>query len=174
MAGVKIPVRDNNLRYKGTFDFDGLYKLMRQWCAERQYDFFETRDKQKDKPQGYEIEINWRAERPINEYCKNYVHVYFHMWDTQEIEIIKDGKKKKVYNGRMLATVTGYILLDYMGDWEGSFFSRRWRDLYNFILRHEIEDIWWDSHHYRVAKLQQLFKRFLEMESHSDVYDDMW
>ncbi|MBI1970551.1 hypothetical protein HYS47_02305 [Candidatus Woesearchaeota archaeon] len=167
--------RISQLRYKGVFDFEQLYRLMRAWFAERQYEFFEVKYKDKDKTMGHELEITWKADRKINDFCRNDIKMFIHCWDMNEMEVVKDGKKKKVFKGRMMITFDASLTLDYQGLWDGSKLQRFLRELYiKHIIWHEIDDVWGDKLWYEVNKLQQLVKRFLDMEAHSDVYDDMW
>jgi len=166
----------STIRYKGMFDFDGLYKMMRGWLKEREYEFFERRFKHKFRPaEGAELEINWEAERDINEYARNEIHIYFHLWNYREVEVIKDGKKQKLVSARMLVDFKPTLILDYEDLWDDTPTKRFLRTLYNkFIIRHDIEDVWEDKLWYEVNLLQQETKKHLGIESHSDVYDDMW
>ena len=174
---VKMPIFNavSTLRYKGIFDIDGLFKLMRAWFDEREYDFFEDRYKHKNQTLGYEIEIDYSGTREINEFVQNKISVYIHIWDYNELEVIQDGKKKIVGQGRMLINFKAALICDYEDRWQSSKFKRSLRDFYiTYILRHEISDIWGDKLFYNCNKLQQSTKRFLGMQSESDVYDDMW
>ncbi len=166
----------STIRYKGLFDFDGLYKMMKLWFTEREYDFYETRFKHKFRPaEGAELEIDWEGEREINEYARDDIHVYFHIWNFKEVEVIKEGKKQKLVSARMLIEFTPTLVLDYADMWEDSFFKRKLRGIYNkYIIRHDIEDVWEDKLWYETNLLQQETKKFLGIETHSDVYDDMW
>ena len=164
------------IRYKGVFDWEGLYNVMRNWFKEREYDFLERRYKHKMRPGGLaEIEINWEAWRDATEYVRNWIKVYFHIWDYKEVDVIKNNKKMKLAKGRMYITITPSLELDYENRWEGSFFKRKLRDFYNrFLYRVEIESIWSDKLWYNCNKLHQLTKRYLGMEAESEVFDDYW
>ncbi len=165
----------NRIRYKGAFDFDGLYRVMRSWYEERKYHFFETRYKEKTKPLGNEIEISWKGERPLNDYVQNNVYAFIHLWDVNYVETIRNGKKKKLTRARMLIDIRAEVELDYMNQWEDSTVKRLWRTVYNrYLLREDIKTVYEDKLWYNAQKLQQRIKQFLDMESHSDIFDDMW
>src|SRR3989344_8500881 len=115
------------IRYRGLFDFEGLFRLMRGWFEAREYEFFEKRYKHKSKPEGAELEINFEAYRDINEYARNYIRLYFHLWEAEEVEVVKDGKKKKMWNARMYVEFPGFVELDYEDQWEGTPFLRKLR-----------------------------------------------
>jgi len=163
------------IRYRGLYDFEGLFRLMRAWFEAREYDFYEKRYKHKSKPAGAELEINFEAHREINEYARNVIKVYFHIWDAEEVEVVKDGRKRKMWDARMLIDFSGLVELDYDSHWDHSPFTRTMRSFYHrFVIRHEIDDVWTDKLWYKINELQQECKRFLGMQSESDVYDDMW
>lgn len=163
------------IRFRGLYDWEGLFRLIRGWFEAREYDFFENRYKHKAKPPGSELEINFTAYREINDYARNVIKMYFHIWDAEEVEVVRDGKKKKMWNARMLIDFTAYVELDYDSHWEHSPFLRILRNFYHkYIIKHEIDDVWTDKLWYKVNELQQECKRFLGMQSESDVYDDMW
>ncbi len=163
------------IRYRGLFDFEGLFRLMRGWFDAREYEFFERRYKHKSRSTGAELEINFEAHRDINEYARNVIKIFFHIWDAHEVEVVKDGKKKKMWEGRMLIEFSGLVELDYDSHWEHSPFLRHLRNFYhNFVIKGEIDQIWTDKLWYKINDLQQNCKRFLGMHTESDVYDDMW
>ena len=163
------------IRYRGVYDWEGLFRLMRGWFEAREYEFYERRYKHKSKHEGAELEINFEAWRDINEYARNVIKIYFHIWNAEEVEVVKDGKKKKMWDARMLIEFSGLVELDYDNHWEHSFFLRHLRNFYHeFVIKQEIDNIWTDKLWYKINDLQQECKRFLGMQSESDVYDDMW
>lgn len=164
----------STLKYKGIFDYEGMYKMMRRWFKDREYDFWERRYKHKRRAGGAEIEVNWEAWRDITELLRNWIYIYFHIWDYEEVEVIKDGQKKKMAKARMRIEFSWHIEIDYEDRWVDSKLKRA---LLNFIikfhLRKELSEPYGDKLWYNCNKLQQETKKFLGM-AHSDAYDDMW
>ena len=171
-----MPLAPLRLRYKGVFDWEGLYNAMRGWFKEREYDFLEKRYKHKTQSGGFaEIEVNWESWREETEYVKNWITVYFHIWDFKEVEVVKNGQKMKLNKARMLIEIFPKVETDYEDRWEGSLLKRKLRDFYErFFYRVEIESLWQDKLWYNTNKLHQLAKRHLEMESESEAFDDYW
>jgi len=163
------------VRFKGTYDWAGLIRVIRAWFEEHEYDFFERRYKHKDQELGAELEINFEATREMNEFAKEHIKMYFHIWDQNDVEVVKDGKKRIMQKGRFYVEFTGTLELDYENRWESTAFKRTMRDFYiNYIIRKEIDNVWGDRLWYDINLLQQDVKRFLGMQTESDVYDDMW
>ncbi|MBI1969270.1 hypothetical protein HYS48_01135 [Candidatus Woesearchaeota archaeon] len=167
--------RVSKLRFKGYFDWEKLYKSMINWAKEQEYEFYERQYKHKWRGKWAELEIGWRLEREVNEFAKNVIYVFFHMWDYKEVDMVVEGKKKKMVYARMFIDFTGELQLDWQKRWDGSKMKRRWRDFYiNYVIRHEIADVWWDKLWYHTNEFQQVCKKALGSEAMSDVYDDMW
>jgi hypothetical protein len=163
------------IRYRGIFDMERLYKALHNWAVEREYEFVENRYKNSWRVAGAEVEIEWTLYRDINEFMRNEIKVIFHIWDYKEVDVVKDGKKKKMSTGRMYILFDGDLIFDYNDRWSDTKFKRIIRDWYiRNVVRKYIGDVWWDRLWYYGNKLQQEAKKALEMESHSDVYDDMW
>lgn len=176
---VKYPegkdVLVSTLKYKGIFDYQGMYSMMQSWFKDREYDFWEKRYKHKARAGGAELEINWEAWRDITPLFRNWIYVYFHLWDYQEVEVIKDGQKKRMAKARMLIRFSWHIEVDYEDRWEDSKFKRMLlKFLIDYVYRKELSEPMGDKLWYNCNKLQQETKKFLGMGSHSDVYDDMW
>lgn len=163
------------IRFRGVYDWEGLIRLIRGWFEAREYEFFERRYKHKSKAEGAELEINFEAQRDINDYAREVIKIYFHIWNAEEVEVVRDDKKKKMWEARMLIDFSAYVELDYDEHWEHSRFLRHLRTFYHaFIIKQEIDNVWTDRLWYKVNNLQQECKRFLGMHSESDVYDNMW
>jgi len=165
-----LPTKRFLIRYSGIFDFAGLYQLMADWMKARRYWFQETDYKHKVNPGGAEQEIDFDGERQITEYIKENVHVFIHIWDMTEVEVERNGIKKKLANGRIELIIFGKLELDWEGRWKGSKILEFFGDFYNrYIMRKTVED-YWDKLHYRMIKFQDMIKQFLDMQSKGNEY----
>jgi hypothetical protein len=164
------------IRYKGVFDYDGLYKMMHAWLISKRFLFHE--DKYKDKvstPFGNEIEITWKAEKKVTEFVKEYIDIEFHLWDFSEVEVIKDGKKTKMGKARMEIKFFAKLELDYAkrftGENDDETFSKKLGKFY-------VENIiYWDwriryanALEYSVYDLQTKVKKYLNMDTSNNMY----
>lgn len=170
-----LHTRFGKVRFKGLFDLNTLYNHMIHWAHEREYEFFETAYKHKWRGKTAEVEIKWRMEQEINTFAKGLIKVHFHLWNFREVEVVKNGQKRRMNEARMFIDFTGELQLDWQQRWNDTWWKRKMRDFYiNYVLRQEIESHWWDKLWYNANKLQQETKRTLGMESESEIYDDMW
>jgi hypothetical protein len=173
------PTNKLTIKFNGIFDFNGLYKVAHDWIVNQNYYFEEKLYKHKvPTPAGAEQDIMWEGWRKVNEYVRYWINVYIKLFDLKEIEVIKEGKKKKLYKARMFIEISGKVELDYSNRFGNSLFGIMLR---NFMHKHvwkytegRISSIWGDELYYRTLKLHQVIKEFLDMESKGNAYYDMW
>lgn len=161
------------IRYKGVFDFEGLYRMMHAWLINKRFYFHE--DLYKDKvatPFGNELEIRWTAEKKVTEYIKEYVTVYFHLWDFSEVEIIKDGKKMKMTQSRMEIYMDAMLEMDYTKKFQdsGKFAQQLGKFYQNKVLYWEWRIRYAGALVYSVYDLHAKVKKYLNEVSASNAY----
>lgn len=169
---TKISVPTMRLKYIGLFDFDGLYQLLVDWMKNRRYWFKETSYKHKvPSPFGAEQEIDFSGEKRVTEHLTHSITIAIHLYDLTEVDIEQHGIKKKLTNARMEINFDGTIELDYQGIWKGKKFLETLRDFYyKYIIRKDLENVYMDQLVYRIAKLQNTVKEFLDMQSKGNAY----
>ncbi|HEY9701206.1 MAG TPA: hypothetical protein V6C58_02095, partial [Allocoleopsis sp.] len=161
------------IRYKGVFDYDGLYKMMHTWLITKRFLFHESKYKDKvGTPFGNEIEAAWTAEKKVTEFIKEYIEIEFHLWDYAEVEIIKDGKKVKTGKGRLEIKFFAKLELDYSRKFtDGGTFAKKLGQFY-------VENvIYWDwriryanALEYSIYDLHTKVKKYLNMDTGSNTY----
>ena len=161
------------IRYKGLFDYDGLYNMMVRWIKARRYWFHEGVYKHKvPSPYGAEHEIRWTADKKVNDYIKYNMSVELHLWDINEVEIIKDGEQKTLTNARIEIIIKPILEIDYEKRMEKNKLWAAIADVYyKYFLKEDLESIYWDTIYYRAFRLHNLVKEFLDMEAKGYEYE---
>lgn len=164
------------LKFKGIFDMEHLYRTLRGWFTRRGYYLEEPTYKSKPTAMGgTEDEIELKGYRKETDYFKFWVSVYIHTWDCKEVEVIKDGKKKKMNQARMTIKFGGYIESDYQNRWQSTPFLKWLNNMYeNYIINPEISNVYEDKLYYYILKLYDLAKECLGSETKGSEYTDMW
>jgi len=106
-----LPVK---VRFKGEYDFDKVYSVIQKWFKTNRFKWYENL--YKDKPSGFqgrEIEINLYGHYKKTEYFKHTVTIRIHTWEQVEKEVIINGKKHKIAQGKLHITVNGSVISDY-------------------------------------------------------------
>jgi len=81
------------IRYRGIFDFDGLYKFIVKWIKDHDFDFYETRVM--DKPP-YKIH-KLMGRKKINFMVMFVIHTELWLWEAKPVKIIKNGKTNCIF-----------------------------------------------------------------------------
>src|SRR3989344_6977356 len=133
------------LRYKGVWDMEDLYQSMADWFRRRKYKFYEKVYKHKHpSPFGIERQYIWQAQRKESEYMNYVIDVYWHTYDTHDIEVVMpDGEKKTFTKGRLWMEIKGFIQYDWEKRWnENVFYAELKNFLNNYILKKKWEQLW--------------------------------
>jgi len=173
---VKVPAHMHPLKYNGIFDFDSVYRAIHEWLNISGYFVQEPLHKRKvPTTAGAELDIYITGWRKVDAYVRYWIYVYIKAYDLKEVEVVKEGKKKKLVKARILIEMSGDVELDYNNYFEKTRFLRALRDLLNtIVLKHRIDDVWWDELYYRMLKLHRIIKEKLDMEIKTNAYHDVW
>ena len=163
----KWGLQTDSIRYKGVFDMKKLYNGMYAWFTKRGYRFMETLHKHKPP----ETEIEWTAKRKIDDYFLYNIWIEFYIWELEDVEVVRDGKKKTMQKARMKITFKCDFTTDYSGRWEGTWMKKKLEKIYNhYIIRHDILFKHEATLYYVLYELHELTKQLLEMETSGGAY----
>ncbi|MFH1054101.1 MAG: hypothetical protein V1740_06805 [Candidatus Woesearchaeota archaeon] len=168
--GTKFPLPIARIKYRGLFDYKELTNNMRRWFIDSNYEFNEGTYKHKvPSPAGYEQELKWKAERKVTGYVLYRIKVYFHIWDIKEVDVVKDSKKKKMWDARVLIEMDGEVELDWNNYFEKGKFLEGIREWINkYLLFTKIQGGWTDELYYHIYKLHLVTKQSLGMSTPTD------
>jgi hypothetical protein len=159
------------IEYKGIFDLEGLYRLIIKWLQDRSYEFHEKTYKHKPGMVGKEQEMKWEAWKKVNEYIRYWFDIYIHVWDMNEVEVIRQDQKVKMIKGRLRLMIESRVDRDWQGTFKKSKTLKRVRDFYDkYVTFKDMTGVWGDMLHYKIVKLQNEIKEYLGMETTSKAY----
>lgn len=164
-----IPGYTNYIKYKGVWDMQDLYESMADFFRNQKFKFYETANIHKHpSPFGADRKYFWKAVKNVEEYYQYVLDIYFHTYDTRDIEAtMKDGSKKVFTKGRIWVQIRGRVILDYEKHWEENSFYAQLRNFYHkYIIQKKAEGLWGDEVYYRVMNpLHHLIQQRLKMET---------
>lgn len=164
--GLMLPHR---IKYRGIFDLDDMYKTMALWFKDKRFELHEGLFKSKPP----EMEYRWRGERRRTSYILEVVTVHVHMWGDYDVEVIQNGKKKKMANVRMIITINGGIYTQGSKEYADIFGRPRWNEnnlqrklvtlMNSWVMKREIGGLYEDRLYYEMYDLYAVIKENLKM-----------
>jgi len=103
------------IRFRGTFDYDGLIALIRQYFKRHLFDRKEPKWKHSGGGGGAEIEFKMEADRKITHYIKAYITIEGHLWGVNPKESVVKGKKIRLTNGKLELKLSAAYEFDFAG-----------------------------------------------------------
>ncbi len=171
MPKDKVLPATPDVRFKGTFDFDGLYKLIRNWLDDRKYDYMEKVYKDKAaSPFGNELELNMIPELKVTPYIKYHIEILIKVFDFKEFDAVVDGEKKKVSNGRLFIQITPEVEYDWQKKYKEGFAATLQELMVKRLLKRHFEIKYYDTLAYDAYDLQTKIKKFLRMKTIKSAY----
>lgn len=173
---VKLKVTTFRIKHRGIFDMNGLFKTMRKWLFDQGYEMHEKSYKHKvPVPTGAEQEFEWWAWKRVNNYVKFHFEIFIRIYDLKQVEVIREGKKKTLTQGSLLMELAPSIEIDYQNRFGGSKLMQSLHDFYvKYVMNYPIDLKWGDEIYYRMLKLQTVIKEYLNFETKTNAYQDMW
>ena len=102
------------LKYDGDFSMDDFYNTIFSWFNRHRFKWSEKRFKEKPSSlKGSEIKVDVYGDRKKTEFYKYVFDIHVFILEYYERDIIVNGKKTKMGNGKLQVTVNGWVLLDY-------------------------------------------------------------
>lgn len=164
------------IKYDGLIDWASLYKLIYEWFTQRGYYFEEAGIKHKiPTPMGAEEEYKIAGWRKTTSYMQEEINLNIHFFEMREVEVIKEGQKRNLIKARLIITFNGGVRTDYQERWSQTQFGQYIKSFYErYIIKKDLETVWWDRLYYVIYKLHNEIKLFLDMQAKENAYYDIW
>jgi|SRR3989344_4513317 len=157
---IEKDVLSLSLKKKSVIDYDKIYSIAKSWAEGLDIDLTETSHKEKG-----DIELEWNAEKSMTSYIKSGYKIQLFIISPSSVEIVKEGKKKKMKKAIVKLSIKSKIITDSDKKWDGSDIKKSIEKFFNkfvyagTISKHkkEIEA--------QTLKLFNLYKEELEVET---------
>jgi len=160
-----------SIKYRGLFDFAGMYRFIQKWMKKRHYEFHETKYKQKPLVYFPEHEIKFWGEKKLTDYMMYRIDIFIHLYEAEKKEVEVDGKKKEMMDTRMIIEIDGDVITDYSEEFERTSFTKKIESFLNKrVLYQEILLKYLDPFDYELYDLETDIKKFLKMEVRETAY----
>ncbi|MBD3248974.1 hypothetical protein GF336_02935 [Candidatus Woesearchaeota archaeon] len=118
MSEKKIIVDGLELNYEGIFDVKSLLDVIDKSCAEKGYVKQEKRRNEEIKEKGKDFYIELRPTKVKTAYFALLIKIRLHITNITEVEVIVDGKTRKLSKGNVHAVFDAWTITDIQNRWE--------------------------------------------------------
>lgn len=135
------------IKHRGFFDFSKALKTIGTFYREEDFHmvYFPKHKAKPPRATGVEHEIEYEGKKRVTDYIMLHINVFFHVFDLRDVEIIRDGKKLKLQEGKVAVEIYPMLELDYQKRFDGNKFLQWLQDFYhNYIIKYKIGDYWED------------------------------
>jgi len=166
MAKTSYDIPTMVTKHHGQLDVAMLLNKTRGWLQGANLNFSEPKYKHKMNDTGSEIEVEWDCNKKINYYVKENVMVFMRFTDVKDIDVIQDGKKTTIQQGRVLIEVKGRLDLDWQKWFGSNAFFRALQDfLHAYVLKKTIFIKWYDNLYMKVFNFHRFIRQQLKAET---------
>ncbi|MFA6073221.1 MAG: hypothetical protein WC758_03850 [Candidatus Woesearchaeota archaeon] len=163
--------KEIEIRYKGIYDLEGIYKTIRGWLDSNRYDYMEKIHKDKQtNPWGNEVEWEMVPCRKVDGFIMFYIYIRTKFYDVKEFSSVVHGHKRNVTDGRFWIEITGVVEYDYGGNFSSEFGKK----LLNLIIKKIFKKYFRIYYHERlkadIYKLHNEIKEFMKLETAYNAY----
>jgi len=163
MADTRLIVDHLRLDYKGPFEFNGLIRLINAFLKERGFDLRHDKDFEMNTKKGKQMEWQISPWKRVSDYVNFLPKIRILAQDMGKIEVVKDKKKVKVDNGRIIMTIDGWIAFDYFHKWDERPFLMFLRSLYDRFIYKVYTERFEQRFSYDMKQLYDRIEQFLNM-----------
>lgn len=136
MGHLKIIVDHEKIDYSGPLNITDLFRMIENFIWERGFDKRQDKDFEQNTPNGKFIEWQISPWKWITDYTRYIIKVRAIGYDIVKTDVVNNGKKTKVDNGRIIIVIDGFVEYDLQSKWEGKPILHFLRSLYdNFIYK---------------------------------------
>lgn len=139
----KNVVFSSKIGYDGIFSFPDFYKFCYGFLSD-DLGFLTIEDAYKEKISGdaKELEVKWKSTNKIDDYFMHEIKIEFRIFNMKNIEVEKEGGRKKMNKGIVEIKVKGTVITDYRGEYTTSPVRRFMRNVYEkWIIPSRIEKV---------------------------------
>ncbi len=164
------------IRFKGVFDINELYKIIYDWLISRGYTVNEHKYKSIAlQTGGKERSFDWNAYRKVTDFLMYWMNIHFQFQDVMDIEVVKDGKPKKMQRGLVLIRIQPGLEFDFAERMtRNKFHTTIMSFMTTWMWKKKIDSLWEDKLRFKSYELMNLIKETLEFMTKGNEHYDVW
>ncbi len=164
MAGEVNQIVDRlTLEYRGVFSSRELFRMFTKWYKESPYEKGGDYISEQNTSHGKCIEYTYMPWIKPNDYIRNFMRIRILIYDMKKVDIMVDGIKEKMDEGRILIFIDGFLEYDYDARWGGKPMLQLMRTFYIKFMYKYYSKFFEGGMINDCHALYELFERFFNM-----------
>lgn len=134
MGHLKMIVDHVKLEYKGPLVLNDLFRLIENFLWEKGYDKQHEKDFEINTSIGKSFEWQMSPWKKITDYSQYILRIRLIGFDFVKTDMIVEGRKKKIENGKVIVVIDGFLQHDYDGYWDERPILFLLRTIYDYFI----------------------------------------
>ena len=134
MGHLKMVVDHVKIDYSGPFSINELVRLIEHFLWERGFDKQHEKDFEINTQSGKNIEWQISPWKKITDYMQYIIKIRVLGHDIMKTDLMVDGRKTKVDNGKVSVVIDGFVQYDYDNYWDDRPFLYFIRVIYDYFV----------------------------------------
>jgi hypothetical protein len=118
MVEKRPVIEHEQVVYEGIFSLKELYRLFFSWQSDKGYCPVEKRVHESVSKGSKHIEVELEPYKKFSDYAKSVIRIHITGHNITDVEVEKDGHKKKMQKGKVIMTFDSWLETDYEHKWE--------------------------------------------------------
>ena len=118
MVEKRPVIEQESIAYEGIFGLKDVYKMVYDWMSDKGYVPVEKRVQESVTKAGKHVELELEPYKKFTDYAKSVIRIHVTGHDITDVEVAKDGHKRKMQKGRLNITLNSWLETDYEHRWE--------------------------------------------------------
>ncbi len=132
----------SKVRYVGVFDLGEVYKLLYDLLTAENYTVEEEKYKEKITNAGKQIEINWVAEKKVDDYTMFVIKISYFIVGLEKVKVKRDGVEVSMNKGDIEIAFKAILKTDYENRWETSPILKFLKGIYDVYIYKSTFENW--------------------------------
>ncbi len=163
---IKESIPETSTHHVGVFSLRQLQILIRSFLGDEEYFVFEPGYENKVGGDGAELVLELKADKKVDAYAKFIIEIKIVILEMNDVEVVRDGQKQKMQQGRVKIGISGEVELDYAKRFEKTSFLQSVRKVYHkYILNNKINKVYKYEVGLTIFKLHRAIRNLLQFEA---------
>ena len=134
MGHLKIIVDHEKIDYSGPCNITDLFNMIENFVYERGFNKRQDKDFEHNTPNGKFIEWQIAPWKFVTEYVRYIIKLRVMGYDILKTDMVNNGKKTKIDNGRLIIIIDGFVEYDPESRWDSKPMLQFLRTIYDYFV----------------------------------------